>query len=87
MTSREKFLGNAQESAAARKMLEILGWKFNDQEFVAKNNNRCVVWRNYPIVDIFYECAEDQFYPHIGTWLTITESKLFMEYFNIKEGE
>ena len=65
----------------AREYLEELGWEFDDKNFIAKYNNRYVLWEKFPIIDIYEYYDGGLYYMRFGSFLTFAEYKLFMEYF------
>lgn len=65
----------------AREYLEELGWEFDDKHCIAKYNNRYVLWVKFPIIDIYEYVSGDLYYMRLASFLTFTEYKLFMEYF------
>ena len=65
----------------AREYLEELGWEFDEKHFIAKYNNRYVLWEKFPIIEIYEYFDGGLYYTRLSSWLTFTEYKLFMEYF------
>lgn len=65
----------------AREYLEELGWEFDDKNFIAKYNNRYVLWEKFPLIDIYEYYDGGLYYMRCGSFLTFTEYKLFTEYF------
>ena len=65
----------------AREYLEELGWEFDEKNFIAKYNNRYVLWEKFPIIDIYEYIRGNLYYMRLASFLTFTEYKLFMEYF------
>ena len=65
----------------AKKYLKELGWEFDDKNCIAKCNNRYVLWEKFPIIDIYEYYDGGLYYMRFGSFLTFTEYKLFMEYF------
>ena len=78
----------------AREYLEELGWVIDEKNCMAKykDTNRYVSWGKFPIIDIYEYIDGGLYYRRLASFLTFTEYKLFMEYFeqenvkNEKEG-
>ena len=67
----------------AKKYLKELGWEIDEKNCMAKykDTNRYVSWGNFPCIDIYYYVDGGLYYMHSASFLTFTEYKLFMEYF------
>ena len=65
----------------AREYLEELGWEFDEKNCIAKYNNRYVLWKNFPCIEIYEYYDGGLYYMRFSSFLTFTECKLFMEYF------
>ena len=67
----------------AREYLEELGWEIDEKNCMAKykDTNRCVSWAKFPFIDIYEYTDGGLYYTRLSSWITFTEYKLFMEYF------
>ena len=67
----------------AKKYLKELGWEIDEKNCMAKykGTNRYVSWENFPFINIYDYFDSGLYYMRCASFLTFTEYKLFMEYF------